>query len=57
MFRATHSWNTDDLKDSLGAVDQILEGQPDHAQATLIKLEILARQNKSAELLAALDNR
>ena len=52
---AGHAWNVGDLQGSLREVDKLLEQQPDNPQARLLKIEILIRQDRSAEVLAELD--
>lgn len=52
---AAHAWNIGDLPDAADAVEALLAQQPDNPRARLIKIEILIRQDRSAELLAELD--
>ena len=55
--RAAHAWNVGDLDGALAATAALLGQAPDNAQARLLKVEILARSNRSAELMAELDHR
>lgn len=52
---AAHAWNIGDLPGAAHAVEALLARQPDNPRAQLIKIEILIRQDRSAELLAELD--
>ncbi len=52
---AAHAWNVGDLAGSARAADALLRQQPDHPWARLLKIEILIRQDRSADLLAELD--
>ncbi len=54
---SAHAWNVGDLPGALVAIDRLLSIRPRHFQATLLKIEILMRQNKSTELLALLSDR
>jgi tetratricopeptide (TPR) repeat protein len=54
---AAHGWNVGDLPGAYDAVEALLRQQPDNARARLLKIEILVRQDRSAELLAELDKR
>jgi cellulose synthase operon protein C len=52
---ATHAWNVGDLRGAFRAIEALLALEPNNAYARLLKIEILARQNRSAELLVELD--
>lgn len=52
---AAHAWNVGDLAGAFRAVETLLTKEPDNPRARLLKIEILVRQNRSAELLAELD--
>jgi hypothetical protein len=52
---AAHAWNVGDLAGALKSVEALLAQVPDHPRARLLKIEILIRQDRSAELLAELD--
>lgn len=52
---AGHAWNVGDMKGSLRTVDKLLAQQPENPHARLLKIEILIRQDRSAELLTELD--
>lgn len=54
---AAHAWNVGDLDAAFAATASLLGRVPDQAQARLLKVEILARSNRSAELMAELDRR
>jgi cellulose synthase operon protein C len=53
---AAHAWNTGDLKSAFQTIETLIEREPKNARARLMKIEILIRQDRSAELLAELDN-
>ena len=50
-----YEWNISNLPGALEAVDRLLVVSPEHLPARLRKIEILLRQNKTANLLAELD--
>jgi Flp pilus assembly protein TadD len=52
---AAHAWNVGDLPLALRTVEELLKQEPDDPRSRLLKIEILARQNRSTELLAELD--
>lgn len=52
---AAHAWNVGDLTAALRSVDKILERDQQNAQARLLRIEILLRQNQTTALLAELD--
>ena len=52
---AAHAWNLGDLPGAFRANETLLAQHPDHPRARLLKIEILVRQDRSAELLAELD--
>jgi len=52
---AAHAWNVGDLTRAFRVIEALLAQQPDDPRSRLLKIEILARQNRSAELLAELD--
>ena len=52
---ATHSWNCGDLELALTEVDAILALDVNDAQARLLRIEILLRQNRSADVFAELE--
>lgn len=52
---ATHDWNVGDLAGSSEAVEALLARQPNNPHARLLKLEILARQDRSSDLLSELE--
>lgn len=52
---ASHAWNTDDLDSAYSAVENLLAQTPDNARARRLKIEILIRQNRTAEIFAELD--
>jgi len=52
---AAHAWNLGDLLGAFRANEALLGQHPDHPRARLLKIEILVRQDRSAELLAELD--
>jgi hypothetical protein len=52
---AAHAWNVGDLPGAFRAIEALLTQEPDNPHARLLKIEILARQNRSAELLVELD--
>jgi hypothetical protein len=52
---AAHAWNMGDLGGAFDLIENLLKQAPENPQARLFKIEILARQNRSAELLAELD--
>lgn len=45
-LQATHSWNIGDLPEAGKAIETLLRGLPDHAQARLLKVEILLRSDQ-----------
>ena len=51
---AAHAWNMNDLDVALTAVEVVLAELPDHANARLLKIEILIRQDKSTEIFEEL---
>ncbi len=53
---ATHAWNVGDLLEAFRAVEALLAREPDNPSARLLKIEILIREDRSAELLAELDS-
>jgi tetratricopeptide (TPR) repeat protein len=52
---AAHAWNVGDLPSAYESIEKLLGQEPDNAQARLLKIEILVRQTRSAELLAELE--
>jgi predicted Zn-dependent protease len=52
---AAHGWNVGDLASARRAVEELLAQEPDNPATRLLKIEILVRQNQTAELLAELD--
>jgi cellulose synthase operon protein C len=52
---AAHAWNVGDLPGAFRAIEALLAQQPNNPRARLLKIELLARQNRSAELLVELD--
>ncbi len=52
---AVHAWEMADLSAAEKAVGALLAQQPDHPRGRLLKIEILVRLDRSAELLAELD--
>jgi hypothetical protein len=52
---AAHAWNVGDLPAAFRAIEALLTQQPNNPRARLLKIEILVRQDRSAELLAELD--
>ncbi len=52
---AIHAWNVGDLPRCLGRLDDILRANPDTGWARLLKMECLAREDRSDALLAELD--
>ncbi len=52
---AAHAWNTGDLNGAYEATSSLIEREPNNASMRLFRLEILLRQNRSADLLSELD--
>jgi hypothetical protein len=52
---AAHEWNVGDLRGAFRAIEASLTQEPDNPHARLLKIEILARQDRSSELLLELD--
>lgn len=52
---AVHAWNMDDLAVAYRAIETLLTHEPDNARARLLKIEILVRQDCSAEIFAELE--
>jgi tetratricopeptide (TPR) repeat protein len=52
---AAHAWNVGDLPRAYDSIEILLEKEPDNARARLLKIEILVRQNRPAEILSELD--
>ena len=52
---AAHAWNIGDLPAAFRAVEDLLAQESDNPSARLLKIEILIRQDQSAELLAEFD--
>jgi hypothetical protein len=52
---AAHAWNVGDLTGAYRAIEALLRRETDNPGARLLKIEILLRQDRSAELLAELD--
>lgn len=52
---AAHAWNLGDLAASMVAVEALLAQSPDDPRARLLKIEILVRQDRTAELFAELE--
>lgn len=53
---ATHAWNVGDLASARSSIDLVLKLDPNDADARLLKIEILLRQNQSTEILSELEN-
>lgn len=52
---AAHAWNIGDLASAEASIDNLLAQEPNNASARLLKIKILVRQDRSADLLAELD--
>jgi cellulose synthase operon protein C len=52
---AAHAWNIGDLSGAYRTTEALLAQEPDNPRARLLKIEILLRQDRSAELLAELE--
>jgi hypothetical protein len=52
---AAYAWNIGDLASAETSINSLLAQEPDNASARLLKIEILVREDRSAELLAELD--
>ncbi|MDB5416037.1 MAG: hypothetical protein JWR10_4372 [Rubritepida sp.] len=52
---SAHAWNLGDLSASMFAVNALLAQKPDQPRARLLKIEILIRLNRSAELFDELE--
>ena len=52
--RSARAWNLGDLPAALVTVDRLVEKSPDNAGARLLKLDILARSDRTEDLLAEL---
>ncbi|RWE64146.1 hypothetical protein [Mesorhizobium sp.] len=53
---ATHAWNVGDLSTARASVERILSLDASDADARLLRIEILLRQNQSTEIVAELDH-
>ena len=52
---AAHAWNLGDLKASMVATETLLADKPDDPRARLLKIEILIRQDRSADIFTELE--
>jgi PIN domain associated with the TPR-GreAB-C-PIN system len=52
---AAHAWNIGDLAGAEEATEQLLSQEPGNGLASLLRIEILVRQNRTSELLVKLD--
>ncbi|MES0057280.1 tetratricopeptide repeat protein [Mesorhizobium sp. M0078] len=52
---ATHAWNIGDLSSARASIEKVLDLDPADADARLLRIEILLRQNQSTEIVAELD--
>jgi len=53
--RTARAWNIGDLDSALTLVDRLILTDPNSSRARLLKIEILARSDRTAELLTELD--
>lgn len=53
--RSARAWNLGDLPAARATIDRLLEQRPDNTGAQLLKLDILARSDRTEDLLAELD--
>lgn len=52
---AAHAWNIGDLDGAYRAASSLIERNPKNARVRLFRLEVMLRQNRSADLLSDLD--